>query len=46
MKLIKALANLGHGSRRQVALMFREGRVTDAAGLSRRRSSASPAAQR
>ncbi|QDW66501.1 pseudouridine synthase [Luteimonas granuli] len=32
MKLIKALANLGHGSRRQVALMFREGRVTDAAG--------------
>lgn len=32
MKLVKTLANLGHGSRRQVALMFREGRVTDAAG--------------
>jgi|SRR5690606_36006277 len=32
MKLVKVLANLGHGSRKQVALMFREGRVTDAAG--------------
>ena len=32
MKLIKHLANLGYGSRKQVALMFREGRVTDAAG--------------
>src|SRR5690606_27468819 len=32
MKLVKTLANLGHGSRKQVALMFREGRVTDAAG--------------
>lgn len=32
MKLVKALANLGHGSRKQVAMMFREGRVTDAAG--------------
>lgn len=32
MKLVKTLANLGYGSRRQVALMFREGRVTDAAG--------------
>ena len=32
MKLVKSLANLGYGSRRQVALMFREGRVTDAAG--------------
>lgn len=32
MKLVKALANLGHGSRKQVALMFRQGRVTDAAG--------------
>ena len=32
MKLVKHLANLGYGSRKQVALMFREGRVTDAAG--------------
>ena len=32
MKLVKSLANLGYGSRKQVALMFREGRVTDAAG--------------
>ena len=32
MKLVKSLANLGYGSRRQVALMFREGRVTDPAG--------------
>ena len=32
MKLVKTLANLGYGSRKQVALMFREGRVTDAAG--------------
>ncbi|MBP6625896.1 MAG: pseudouridine synthase [Arenimonas sp.] len=32
MKLVKGLANLGYGSRKQVALMFREGRVTDAAG--------------
>ena len=32
MKLVKSLANLGHGSRKDVALMFREGRVTDAAG--------------
>ena len=32
MKLVKSLANLGYGSRRQVALMFREGRVTDADG--------------
>lgn len=32
MKLIKHLANLGYGSRKQVALMFREGRVTDAQG--------------
>lgn len=29
MKLVKYLANLGYGSRKQVALMFREGRVTD-----------------
>lgn len=32
MKLVKSLANLGYGSRKQVARMFREGRVTDAAG--------------
>ena len=32
MKIVKHIANLGYGSRKQVALMFREGRVTDAAG--------------
>jgi len=32
VKLVKLLANLGYGSRKQVAWMFREGRVTDAAG--------------
>jgi 16S rRNA pseudouridine516 synthase len=32
MKLVKLIANLGYGSRKQVALMFREGRVTDAGG--------------
>jgi 16S rRNA pseudouridine516 synthase len=32
MKLVKRIANLGYGSRKQVALMFREGRVTDADG--------------
>lgn len=32
MKLVRLLANLGYGSRKQVAWMFREGRVTDAAG--------------
>jgi 16S rRNA pseudouridine516 synthase len=32
MKLVKLLANLGYGSRREVARMFREGRITDAAG--------------
>lgn len=32
MKLVKLLANLGYGSRKQVAWMFREGRVTDPAG--------------
>ncbi len=31
-KLLKLIANLGYGSRRQVAALFREGRVTDAAG--------------
>ena len=32
MKLVKHIANLGYGSRKQVAMMFREGRVTDAQG--------------
>lgn len=32
MKLVKLIANLGYGSRKEVAWMFREGRVTDAAG--------------
>ena len=32
MTLVKHLANLGYGSRKEVAWMFREGRVTDAAG--------------
>ncbi|MBO9664116.1 16S rRNA pseudouridine(516) synthase [Dokdonella sp.] len=32
MKLVKRIANLGYGSRKQVTTMFREGRVTDAAG--------------
>jgi 16S rRNA pseudouridine516 synthase len=32
VKLVRLLANLGYGSRKQVAWMFREGRVTDADG--------------
>lgn len=32
MKLLRLIANLGYGSRRQVAAMFRDGRITDAAG--------------
>lgn len=32
MKLIKLIANLGYGSRKDVAAMFRAGMVTDAAG--------------
>ena len=32
MKLVKLIANLGYGSRKEVAMMFREGRVTDAQG--------------
>jgi 16S rRNA pseudouridine516 synthase len=32
VKLVKLIANLGYGSRKQVALMFREGRITDADG--------------
>jgi len=32
MKLVKHIANLGYGSRKDVTLMFREGRITDATG--------------
>ena len=32
MKLLRMIANLGYGSRRQVQQIFREGRVTDAQG--------------
>ena len=32
MKLVKTIANLGYGSRREVAQMFRDGRITDAEG--------------
>ncbi|MFT4256833.1 MAG: pseudouridine synthase [Pseudoxanthomonas sp.] len=32
MKLVKHIANLGYGSRRQVEWLFREGRVTNSAG--------------
>lgn len=32
MKLVRLIANLGYGSRREVAAMFREGRITDASG--------------
>lgn len=32
MKLVKLIANLGYASRREVAAMFREGRITDAHG--------------
>lgn len=32
VKLIKLLANLGYGSRKEVTWMFREGRITDADG--------------
>ena len=32
MKLVKLIANLGYGSRKQVAALFREGRITDAQG--------------
>jgi 16S rRNA pseudouridine516 synthase len=32
MKLLKRIANLGYGSRKQVAAMFRAGRITDADG--------------
>jgi 16S rRNA pseudouridine516 synthase len=32
MKLVKLIANLGYGSRKQVAAMFRDGRIRDASG--------------
>jgi 16S rRNA pseudouridine516 synthase len=32
MKLLRLVANLGYGSRKQVAALFREGRITDASG--------------
>ncbi|GLQ90162.1 pseudouridine synthase [Dyella flagellata] len=32
MRLVKLIANLGYGSRKEVAWMFREGRITDPAG--------------
>ena len=32
MKLVKLIANLGYGSRREVIAMFRDGRISDAAG--------------
>jgi 16S rRNA pseudouridine516 synthase len=32
MKLVKLISNLGYGSRKEVTLMFREGRITDASG--------------
>ncbi|KRD31954.1 MULTISPECIES: pseudouridine synthase [unclassified Lysobacter] len=32
MKLVKLIGNLGYGSRKEVAAMFREGRITDAEG--------------
>jgi 16S rRNA pseudouridine516 synthase len=32
MKLLRHIANLGYGSRKQVQGLFREGRITDAAG--------------
>ncbi len=32
MKLLRMLANLGYGSRREVSALFRDGRITDSAG--------------
>jgi 16S rRNA pseudouridine516 synthase len=32
MRLVRLIANLGYGSRREVAMMFREGRITDSSG--------------
>ncbi len=33
MKLLRRVANLGYGSRKQVGVMFRHGRITDASGV-------------
>lgn len=32
MKLLRVIANLGYGSRKEVGILFREGRITDARG--------------
>jgi 16S rRNA pseudouridine516 synthase len=32
MKLVKLIANLGYGSRKEITALFRQGRITDAAG--------------
>lgn len=32
MRIVRLISNLGYGSRREVAAMFREGRITDPAG--------------
>ncbi len=32
MRLVRLIGNLGYGSRKEIAAMFREGRITDAAG--------------
>ena len=32
MKLLRLIANLGYGSRKQVTALFREGRITGAGG--------------
>jgi 16S rRNA pseudouridine516 synthase len=32
MKLLKLIANLGYGSRKEVTAMFRDGRISDATG--------------
>ena len=32
MRLVRLIANLGYGSRREVQALFREGRITNAAG--------------
>ncbi len=32
MRIVRLIANLGYGSRKEVAAMFREGRITDAQG--------------
>ena len=32
MKLLKLIANIGYGSRKEVTAMFRDGRITDVDG--------------